>query len=195
VRTNGFTSTRKAEFRGRGRPARWGWLADAQVDLPVRLLYCFGSRQIPAKIRNSLLIGPLATLAALPSAMTRFQKTDSLFVRRARNGTSATRPLSGREMRELRRDQRESPSCVGLRTWRPAVSARFLLHDRAGSCRGRSGHQGPRPYAHVVPDEGHDSWAIQAYLGPEYSEHDALYRRGARPGLTNLSRLNVRFVE
>jgi integrase len=33
-----------------------------------------------------------------------------LHVRRAKNGTSATHPLSGREMRELRRHQRESPS-------------------------------------------------------------------------------------
>ena len=161
-----------------------------------RLLYCFGCGRSPRRFAK--LIGtigrPACDAGALRSAVPGL-RTSILRVRRARNGTSATRPLSGREMRELRRDQRESPSCVGLRTWRPAVSARFLLHDRAGSCRGRSGHQGPRPYAHVVPDEGHDSWAIQAYLGPEYSEHDALYRRGARPGLTNLSRLNVRFVE
>ena len=33
-----------------------------------------------------------------------------LHVRRAKNGTSATHPLSGREMRELRRHQQESPS-------------------------------------------------------------------------------------
>jgi hypothetical protein len=37
-------------------------------------------------------------------------KTASLHVRRAKNGTPATHPLSGREMRELRRHQRESPA-------------------------------------------------------------------------------------
>jgi hypothetical protein len=37
-------------------------------------------------------------------------KTAILHVRRAKNGTPATHPLSGREMRELRRHQRESPS-------------------------------------------------------------------------------------
>jgi integrase len=36
-------------------------------------------------------------------------KTAILHVRRAKNGTPATHPLSGREMRELRRHQRESP--------------------------------------------------------------------------------------
>jgi integrase len=34
----------------------------------------------------------------------------TLHVSRAKNGTSATHPLSGREMRELWRHQRESPS-------------------------------------------------------------------------------------
>src|SRR4029077_19852981 len=35
-------------------------------------------------------------------------KTASLHIRRAKNGAPATHPLSGREMRELRRHQRES---------------------------------------------------------------------------------------
>ena len=35
-------------------------------------------------------------------------KTASLHIRRAKNGTPATHPLSGREMREFRRHQRES---------------------------------------------------------------------------------------
>jgi type 1 fimbriae regulatory protein FimB/type 1 fimbriae regulatory protein FimE len=35
-------------------------------------------------------------------------KTASLYIRRAKNGTPATHPLSGREMRELRRHQRET---------------------------------------------------------------------------------------
>jgi integrase len=35
-------------------------------------------------------------------------KTASLHIRRAKNGTPATHPLTGREMRELRRHQRES---------------------------------------------------------------------------------------
>ncbi len=35
-------------------------------------------------------------------------KTATLHIRRAKNGTPATLPLSGREMREFRRHQRES---------------------------------------------------------------------------------------
>src|SRR6202040_4157309 len=37
-------------------------------------------------------------------------KTATLHIRRAKNGTPAMHPLSGREMRELRRHQRESAS-------------------------------------------------------------------------------------
>ena len=77
-------------------------------------------------------------------------KTATLHIRRAKNGTPATHPLSGREMRELRRHQRESaqsPVRVCLGTRRTAIGARLLPHDRAGSHCRRSGHQGARPHA------------------------------------------------
>ena len=76
-------------------------------------------------------------------------KTASMHIRRAKNGTPATHPLSGREMRELRRHQRESPllpsslSRNAVRRYRRQASP----HDRAGSRRGRSGHQGACPHA------------------------------------------------
>ena len=77
-------------------------------------------------------------------------KIACLHIRRAKNGTPATHPLSAREMRELRRHQRESAQiavrvCLGARC--AAISARLLPHDRAGGHRGRSGHQGARPHA------------------------------------------------
>jgi type 1 fimbriae regulatory protein FimB/type 1 fimbriae regulatory protein FimE len=55
-------------------------------------------------------------------------KTASMHIRRAKNGTPATHPLSGREMRELRRHQRESPllpsslSRNAARRYRPPAS-------------------------------------------------------------------------
>jgi hypothetical protein len=48
-------------------------------------------------------------------------KTAVLHVRRAKNGTSSTHPLSGREMRELRRHQRESPGS-------PFVFVQSVMH-------------------------------------------------------------------
>ena len=50
-------------------------------------------------------------------------KTAPLHIRRAKNGTLATRPLSGREMRELRRHQRAITLGVCLRAWRAAIGA------------------------------------------------------------------------
>ena len=47
-------------------------------------------------------------------------KTATLHVRRVKNGTPASHPLTGREMRELRQHQRESPSSPFI--FRPAAS-------------------------------------------------------------------------
>ena len=76
-------------------------------------------------------------------------KTASLHVRRVKNGTPSTHPLTGRELRLV-----ESPSagkralavrirvgtrCTSIRAW-------FLPHDREGSEVGEAWHQGPCPY-------------------------------------------------
>ena len=57
-------------------------------------------------------------------------KTATLHIRRAKNGTAATHPLSGREMRELRRRPRES------------AQSPFVFVSERGAPLG--GHQGLR---------------------------------------------------
>jgi site-specific recombinase XerD len=74
-----------------------------------------------------------------------------------RTGTPATHPLSGREMRELRRHQQQSVQshpCLP-RTWDAAIGARVLPH-----------HPGShRACGYKLANDGHDTRAIQAYLG------------------------------
>jgi 2-polyprenyl-6-methoxyphenol hydroxylase-like FAD-dependent oxidoreductase len=67
-----------------------------------------------------------------------------------REESASAHPLTGRELRELRRHQRDSGQValrirVGAR--RAALGAWLLSHDRAGSHRGGSRHQSARPYA------------------------------------------------
>ena len=65
-------------------------------------------------------------------------KTASLHVRRVKNGTPSTHPLTGRELRELRRHQRESaksPFVFVSERGAPLLGAGLRAHDRA---RGRS---------------------------------------------------------
>jgi integrase len=110
-------------------------------------------------------------------------KTASLHIRRAKNGTPATHPLSGREMRELRRHQRESPaspfvfvsergaplSAPGFSRMieRATLAADLPLKAHAHMLRHACGYK--------LANDGHDTRAIQA----EHPEHDALYRPSA----------------
>ena len=88
--------------------------------------------------------------------------------------------------------------CVGTRC--TAIGARLLPHDRAGSHRGRSGHQGARP--HVAP-----RLRLQArQRRPRYarypsvpwasqnSEHDTVHRLGAAAVQGVFSRLMSLFM-
>ena len=79
-------------------------------------------------------------------------KTASLHVRRVKNGTPSTHPLTGRELRELRRHQRESPKSPFVfvsERGAPLFGAGLQSHDRAGSHGSQARHQGSR--AHAAP--------------------------------------------
>jgi integrase len=70
-------------------------------------------------------------------------KTASLHVRRLKNGTPSTHPLTGRELRALRRHLRESersPFVFGSERGSPRV----LADNRASGRFGSSRHQGPQ---------------------------------------------------
>jgi integrase len=99
--------------------------------------------------------------------------TATLHVRRIKHGTPATHPLTGREMRTLRKHQRESGRSAFV-----FVSERGAPLSAPGFSRmvehaGRAAKLGIKVHAHMLrhacgyalANAGHDTRALQAYLG------------------------------
>jgi integrase len=114
-------------------------------------------------------------------------KTATLHIRRAKNGTPATHPLSGREMRELRRHQRESPASpfvfVSERGAPPSAPGFSRIIERAAI----AADLGIKAHAHMLrhacgyklANDGHDTRDPGLSRSPQHSEYDALYGLGA----------------
>jgi integrase len=110
-------------------------------------------------------------------------KTATLHIRRAKNGTPATHPLSGPEMRELRRHQRESapsPFVFVSERGAPLSAPGFSrLVERAAIVA----DLGIKAHAHMLrhacgyklANDGHDTRAIQAYLGHRNIQNTTRY--------------------
>jgi integrase len=106
-------------------------------------------------------------------------KTASLHIRRAKNGTPATHPLSGREMRELRRHQREStqsPFVFVSERGAPFATAGFrTLIARLGEAAGFGFRVHPHMLRHAcgykLANDGVDTRSLQAYLGHRNIQH------------------------
>jgi type 1 fimbriae regulatory protein FimB/type 1 fimbriae regulatory protein FimE len=110
-------------------------------------------------------------------------KTASLHVRRLKNGTPSTHPLTGRELRALRRHQRESRrspfvfvsergaplSAPGFSRMveRAAVSARLGIKAHAHMLRHACGYK--------LANDGHDTRSLQAYLGHRNIQNTTRY--------------------
>jgi site-specific recombinase XerD len=110
-------------------------------------------------------------------------KTASLHVRRLKNGTPSTHPLTGRELRALRRHQRESAkspfvfvsergapmSAPGFSRMveRAAVSAKLGIKTRAHMLRHACGYK--------LANDGQDTRSLQAYLGHKNIQNTTRY--------------------
>jgi type 1 fimbriae regulatory protein FimB/type 1 fimbriae regulatory protein FimE len=101
--------------------------------------------------------------------------TATLHVRRIKHGTPATHPLTGREMRALRKHQRATPGTPSAFVF---VSERGAPLSAPGFSRmveraGRAAKLGIKVHAHMLrhacgyalANAGHDTRALQAYLG------------------------------
>ena len=109
--------------------------------------------------------------------------TATLHVRRIKHGTPATHPLTGREMRALRKHQREaSPSAFVFTSERgaPLSAPGFSrMVERAG----RAAKLGIKVHAHMLrhacgyalANAGHDTRALQAYLGHRNIQNTTRY--------------------
>lgn len=107
----------------------------------------------------------------------------TVHVRRVKNGTPATHPLTGRELRALRRHQRES-----VRSAFVFVSERGAPLSAPGFSRmveraGRAARLGIKVHAHMLrhacgyalANAGHDTRALQAYLGHRNIQNTTRY--------------------
>ena len=110
-------------------------------------------------------------------------KTASLHVRRLKNGTPSTHPLTGRVLRALRRHQRESEkspfvfvsergaplSAPGFSRMveRAAVAARLGIKAHAHMLRHACGYK--------LANDGHDTRSLQAYLGHRNIQNTTRY--------------------
>ena len=110
-------------------------------------------------------------------------KTASLHVRRLKNGTPSTHPLTGRELRALRRHLRESeksPFVFVSERGAPLSAPGFSrMVERAAA----SAKLGIKAHAHMLrhacgyklANDGHDTRSLQAYLGHKNIQNTTRY--------------------
>jgi type 1 fimbriae regulatory protein FimB/type 1 fimbriae regulatory protein FimE len=111
-------------------------------------------------------------------------RTATLHVRRAKQGTPSTHPIIGDELRALRRLQREqepkSPFVFTSERGAPFTTAGFArMMERAG-VEAKFGFK-PHPHmlrhacGYALANRGHDTRALQAYLGHKNIQHTVRY--------------------
>src|ERR1700691_1391041 len=111
-------------------------------------------------------------------------KTATLHVRRVKKGTPSTHPILGDELRALRRLQREqepkSPFVFTSERGAPFSTAGFArMVERAGEARNLGFKAHPHMLRHAcgyaLANKGHDTRALQAYLGHRNIQHTVRY--------------------
>ena len=106
-----------------------------------------------------------------------------LHVRRSKGGTPSVHPLCGSEMRALRRLQREGtagPFVFVSERGAPLTTAGFArMIERAASAAGLGLKVHPHMLRHAcgyaLANKGHDTRALQAYLGHRNIQHTVRY--------------------
>ena len=105
-----------------------------------------------------------------------------LHVRRLKNGSPATHPLTGRELRALRRLQRETKSPFVFVSERGApfsIRGFQAMVERAGEAAGFEMKLHPHMLRHAcgykLANDGVDTRTIQAYLGHKSIQHTVRY--------------------
>jgi integrase len=111
-------------------------------------------------------------------------RTASLHVRRSKQGTPSTHPILGDECRALRRLHREqepkSPFVFTSERGTPFTTAGFArMIERAGKAAKLSFKPHPHMLRHAcgyaLANRGHDTRALQAYLGHKNIQHTVRY--------------------
>jgi len=107
----------------------------------------------------------------------------NLAVRRVKNGSPSTHPLSGRELRALRRLQRESPSSEFVfvtERGAPFTTAGFAKMFERVAAKADIGikahvHMLRHAAGYALANKGHDTRSLQAWLGHKNIQHTVKY--------------------
>jgi type 1 fimbriae regulatory protein FimB/type 1 fimbriae regulatory protein FimE len=111
-------------------------------------------------------------------------RTATLHVRRVKQGTPSTHPILGDELRALRRLQRQqepkSPFVFTSERGAPFATAGFArMIERAGDAARLAFKAHPHMLRHAcgfaLANRGHDTRALQAYLGHRNIQHTVRY--------------------
>jgi integrase len=110
-------------------------------------------------------------------------KVAHLHVRRAKNGLPGTHPLSGRELRELRKHQRESPASPFVFVSERGAPLTAPGFSRMVERAGVEADLGIKVHAHMLrhscgyklAGDGRDTHSIQMYLGHRNIQNTARY--------------------
>jgi type 1 fimbriae regulatory protein FimB/type 1 fimbriae regulatory protein FimE len=107
-------------------------------------------------------------------------KTATLHVRRVKRGTPSIHPILGDELRALRRLQRQqepkSPFVFTSERGAPFTTAGFArMVERAGIGFKAHPHMLRHACGYALANAGHDTRALQAYLGHKNIQHTVAY--------------------
>ena len=161
------------------------YLTEAEVD---RLIKAAKTNRYGKRDATMILMAFRHGLRAAELVDLRWEQVDlgrnaGLHVRRVKKGIAATHPLQGDEMRALRELKRKAVAVrVCLRAWR-ALHRRVLRRWSRGSASKAGFKYRVHPHmlrhacGYALANKGHDTRALQAYLGHrQHSAHGSLYR-------------------
>jgi len=161
------------------------YLTDAEV---IKLTEAAKSNRYGSRDSLMILLAYRHGFRAIELVDLRWDQIDfgraTVAVRRAKRGTPSTHPLQGDEMRALRKLQREqepaTPFVFTSERGSPFTTAGFArLVERAGAAAGLEFKAHPHMLRHAcgfaLANKGHDTRALQAYLGHKNIQHTVRY--------------------
>jgi type 1 fimbriae regulatory protein FimB/type 1 fimbriae regulatory protein FimE len=161
------------------------YLTEAEID---RLMAAAKANRHGHRDATMILVGYRHGLRAAELVDLRWEqidfKTATLHVRRVKQGTPSTHPILGDELRALRRLQREqqpkSPFVFSSERAAPFTTAGFArMIERAGKAAKLPFKTHPHMLRHAcgyaLANRGHDTRALQAFLGHRNIQHTVRY--------------------
>ena len=158
------------------------YLTEAEVE---RLIKAAKANRYGQRDATMILIAYRHGLRAAEVVDLRWDQVDlgrnaALHVRRVKRGTPSTHPLQGDEMRALRALPRTSPFVFTSERGSPFTTAGFRkmvarLGVEAGFKSGVHPHMLRHATGYTLANKGHDTRALQAYLGHKNIQHTVRY--------------------